>query len=73
MTASVDDNGTLNLTAEIIYSNLGMMDGLVARRIEYEGTLSYETGEALPKFTRIELTPVGLVEVETIEPFTGVE
>lgn len=64
---TVNDDGTLGLTAEIIYSNLGMTESLVAQRMGYEATLSYNARDTLPKFTNMTITPVGPAEVDAFE------
>lgn len=65
ITVIVNDDGTLGLTAEIIFSNLGMTDNLVAQRMGYEATLAYSDGDSLPKFTNMTITPVGSAELDT--------
>lgn len=64
MAVTVNDDGTLGLTAEIIYSNLGMTDSLVAQRMGYEAILAYGEGDTLPKFTSMVITPAGPADVE---------
>lgn len=64
MTITVNDDGTLGMTAEIVYSNLGMTEGLVAQRMGYKATLAYIEGSVLPKFTSMVITDVGSEQLD---------
>lgn len=56
----LNEDGTLGLTAGIIYSNIGIAeDGAVsAQRIGYEAVLEYTGDEQLPRFSSMVITPI---------------
>ncbi len=64
---TLNEDGSLNMTAQIVYSNLGMTDSLVAKRMGYSASLAYDEPGSLPKFTDMTITSLGAAEVDEIK------